>query len=341
MKLIQILALATTISLAAGAQNAGTKSGQPAAQPSPLPKAQGVPAAGKASPTPAATSKNGASATAGKPAISTGTVKDKPNQNTVKAAPSPAKSAATSNSATKAGAKASASNAKGGPAPNSTKAVAPASATSPAAQKKSTPTAAPNAAAQKKGAPTPAPTAATQKTGTPGADLKTTAPKPAKAATGSAAAKKSNSKQAQPAAAKPKVEKPKAEPAKPEKAKTEAPAEKRPTRLVGAAGRRDPFVSPIRDRNNVAPTASCTSGKRCLAIPELVLQGTVRDISGKMMAVVSTSNRRTYTLRENDQVFNGSVEKITSDSIIFREYVKDAVGRESAKEVVKKLGPTS
>jgi Tfp pilus assembly protein PilP len=100
-------------------------------------------------------------------------------------------------------------------------------------------------------------------------------------------------------------------------------------------------VSPIRDRNNVAPTASCTSGKRCLAIPELVLQGTVRDISGKMMAVVSTSNRRTYTLRENDQVFNGSVEKITSDSIIFREYVKDAVGRESAKEVVKKLGPTS
>jgi Tfp pilus assembly protein PilP len=60
-----------------------------------------------------------------------------------------------------------------------------------------------------------------------------------------------------------------------------------------------------------------------------------------MMAVVSTSNRRTYTLRENDQVFNGSVEKITSDSIIFREYVKDALGRESAKEVVKKMGPAS
>jgi hypothetical protein len=112
-------------------------------------------------------------------------------------------------------------------------------------------------------------------------------------------------------------------------------------RLIGSAGRRDPFVSPIRSAGAVSPTQSCTSGKRCLAIPELILQGTVRDISGKMMAVVSTSNRRTYTLRENDQVFNGSVEKITSDSIIFREYVKDALGRESAKEIVKKMGPTS
>lgn len=118
--------------------------------------------------------------------------------------------------------------------------------------------------------------------------------------------------------------------------------EKKPEhRLIGSAGRRDPFVSPIRSAGSISPTPNCTSGKRCLAIPELVLQGTVRDISGKMMAVVSTSNRRTYTLRENDQVFNGSVEKITSDSIIFREYVKDAVGRETAKEVVKKMGPTS
>jgi hypothetical protein len=59
------------------------------------------------------------------------------------------------------------------------------------------------------------------------------------------------------------------------------------------------------------------------------------------MAVVVNSARRTYTLRENDQVFNGSVEKITTDSIIFREFVKDALGRETAREIVKKIGPTS
>ncbi|HET7872746.1 MAG TPA: hypothetical protein VFL42_09565, partial [Terriglobales bacterium] len=133
---------------------------------------------------------------------------------------------------------------------------------------------------------------------------------------------------------------------KPSVARVEAPprAEPKPAtpaKLLGAAGRRDPFVSPIRSATGVTPTSACTSGKRCLNIPEMVLQGTVRDVSGKMMAVVTTSNRRTYTLRENDQVFNGSVEKITSDSIIFREYVRDPLGRESAREVVKKLGPTS
>jgi Tfp pilus assembly protein PilP len=122
------------------------------------------------------------------------------------------------------------------------------------------------------------------------------------------------------------------------------PAEKpKPvTKAFGAHGRRDPFVSPIRTGSvNNGPTPNCTTGKRCLAIPELVLQGTVKDTTGKMMAVVANSTKKTYFLRENDQVFNGSVEKITSDSIIFREYVKDPLGRETAREVVKKLVPTS
>jgi Tfp pilus assembly protein PilP len=124
----------------------------------------------------------------------------------------------------------------------------------------------------------------------------------------------------------------------PEKGEKKKPA----PRLLGAAGRRDPFVSPIRTAVGAqGPGSGCSAGKRCLAIPELVLRGTVRDISGKMLAVVSNSAQKTYTLRENDQVFNGSVEKITSDSIIFREFVKDALGRETAREVVKKLGPAS
>jgi Tfp pilus assembly protein PilP len=123
------------------------------------------------------------------------------------------------------------------------------------------------------------------------------------------------------------------------------PAEKpRPAaRTFGARGRRDPFVSPIvaKDGGINRPPSNCTSGKRCLVIPELILQGTIKDTSGKMMAVVANSIKKTYFLRENDQVFQGSVEKITSDSIIFREYVKDALGRETAREVVKKLVPAS
>jgi Tfp pilus assembly protein PilP len=115
------------------------------------------------------------------------------------------------------------------------------------------------------------------------------------------------------------------------------------TRTFGARGRRDPFVSPIvaKEGGINRPPSNCTSGKRCLVIPELILQGTIKDTSGKMMAVVANSIKKTYFLRENDQVFQGSVEKITSDSIIFREYVKDALGRETAREVVKKLVPAS
>jgi Tfp pilus assembly protein PilP len=117
------------------------------------------------------------------------------------------------------------------------------------------------------------------------------------------------------------------------------PESKPSTRMIGANGRRDPFVSPIRTVGSFGPGPGCTGGKRCLSIPELVLRGTVKDISGKMMAVVANSAHSTYTLRENDQVFNGSVEKITTDSIVFREFVRDALGHESAREVVKKLGP--
>ena len=156
----------------------------------------------------------------------------------------------------------------------------------------------------------------------------TAAPKTKKTTKGAAVAAKKTKP------AKPKL----AEVPPPEKAEKKKPA----PRLLGAAGRRDPFVSPIRVSVGAqGPGSGCTQGKRCLAIPELVLRGTVRDITGKMLAVVSNSAQRTYTLRENDQVFNGSVEKITSDSIIFREFVKDALGRETAREVVKKLGPTS
>jgi hypothetical protein len=280
-----------------------------------------------------------------------------------KATPSPAKAA-------------SPANAKGQPAaPSATTAGKSASTKSSPVKKASatakttpgvktgavTPPAAAKAASTKSATPatkTPAP--ATAPSAPPNAATKTVAPaKKAVAgpATNKAAAAPKNKKVAgapntkkaavKPATPKTAATKKPVTPAKPVKAalvpaKPAPPLEKKgPTKLMGAAGRRDPFISPIRTVSTGSPAGNCASGKRCLAIPELMLQGTVRDISGKMLAIVVTSNHRTYTLRENDQVYNGSVEKITSDSIIFREFVRDAVGRESAKEVVKKLSPTS
>ncbi|HEY6348140.1 MAG TPA: hypothetical protein VI636_01900 [Candidatus Angelobacter sp.] len=108
----------------------------------------------------------------------------------------------------------------------------------------------------------------------------------------------------------------------------------------GPAGRRDPFLSVIRTAPSGPVGPSCSVGKKCLYIPELVVKGIAKDTEGQMLAVVVSNTHRAYFLRENDQVFNGSVEKITSDSIVFREYATDHLGRETAHEVVKRIPKT-
>lgn len=114
-------------------------------------------------------------------------------------------------------------------------------------------------------------------------------------------------------------------------------ANSREEETITASGRRDPFLSIIRATPQSASGSNCSVGKRCLFIPDLELKGIAKDTDGQMMAVVVSNARRAYFLRENDQVFNGSVQKITSDSVVFREFAVDHLGRETAHEVVKKL----
>ena len=114
------------------------------------------------------------------------------------------------------------------------------------------------------------------------------------------------------------------------------------TAKISSAGRRDPFVNPIRNVSVAATPAvlNCSTGKKSLAIAELTVQGTAKDTDGKMMAIVSSGNHRSYFLRENDQICNGGVEKITGDSVIFRESVTDNMGHQTTHEVVKKINPS-
>lgn len=109
------------------------------------------------------------------------------------------------------------------------------------------------------------------------------------------------------------------------------------------AGRRDPFKLPpapgpgggtAEEEEVILP---CT-GKRCLRISQLRLEGIVRlDTTNVMIAVVDTNANRAYFLRENDAVYNGVVSKITPDTVYFQENVKDPSGRVTVREVVKKL----
>ena len=207
------------------------------------------------------------------------------------------------------------------------------------------------------------PAAAPAKTKT----AKNTSAKPATAATpAKAAAKKSVSSPAKPAAPKAAVSKPaaKAKPAsvkaaakpaakaaapkpaakpvaKPAvaKAKTAAkPAEAAaaPAQGTGAQAtsrRRDPFINPITAVREGLSTA-CQGGKRCLEVTEIILRGIVRAPAG-MIAVVENAAQRTYFLRENDPIYNGFVQKITPDTVVFKEHFIDSLGRDNQREIVK------
>jgi len=109
---------------------------------------------------------------------------------------------------------------------------------------------------------------------------------------------------------------------------------KKEAKNYSAAGRRDPFISPVVSRSMVS--TGCSSGKRCLAIDQIALTGIVKSDSG-MIAVVVNSMNKAYFLRENDPVFNGYVVRITGDSIVFQETVQDNLGKPLTREVTKKI----
>jgi|SRR5215469_9567937 len=103
---------------------------------------------------------------------------------------------------------------------------------------------------------------------------------------------------------------------------------------TSAAGRRDPFVSPIVNLGAVG--SGCSSGKRCLSINQIALKGVVKSENG-MIAVVVNAMDKAYFLRENDPVFDGYVVKITGDSIVFKETFKDKLGKPLTRDVTKTI----
>ena len=111
-------------------------------------------------------------------------------------------------------------------------------------------------------------------------------------------------------------------------------SKKKEPREYSAAGRRDPFISPVVSR--MTGGSGCSSGKRCLAVDQIILTGIVKSETG-MIAVVVNSMNKAYFLRENDPVFNGYVVKITGDSIIFNQTVEDKLGKPFTREVTKKI----
>jgi hypothetical protein len=203
-----------------------------------------------------------------------------------------------------------------------------------AQQPKKATTPAPKTMATKPAAKTPAPAAKTH--AAPAAKTHAAAPaktaaKPAAKAPAQAAVQKPAPKQIAAKPAPKKAEHNAAAP-KPSAAKAnEAPE------MTHVAGRRDPFISPVRLQDEkLKSNPACSTGARCLVISQVVLKGVIKTPSG-MIAMVENGAKKEYNLHERDVVQNGSVMKITGDSIVFQESGTDPLGRPVLKEVVKRV----
>ncbi len=123
----------------------------------------------------------------------------------------------------------------------------------------------------------------------------------------------------------------------PEKKVEAAPvAQNEPINKLPSPGKRDPFLSPLAAAAARGTAANCTTGKRCLVVDQIVLKGIVQMKNGNL-ALVENGAKRPYVLHESDSLFNGTVVKITGDTMILREDSSDVLGRPVSKEVIKKV----
>jgi Tfp pilus assembly protein PilP len=140
---------------------------------------------------------------------------------------------------------------------------------------------------------------------------------------------------AQPDAQKP-TKKPKAaRAAKPAKVEGQ-PKEKE----VTVQHRRDPFEPLVNKKVAAEGPQNLPPGKAGLLISTVRIDGTVRGPNG-MIAIASNPQRSVYFLREGDRVYDGRVERIESDGVVFRQSAKDAFGKVVERMVTKRIYPTT
>ncbi|MCL6565495.1 MAG: hypothetical protein K6U09_03630 [Acidobacteriia bacterium] len=107
--------------------------------------------------------------------------------------------------------------------------------------------------------------------------------------------------------------------------------------------RRDPFdplVNVVQPGQRGGLPQQLPPGKAGLVISLLRVHGVVKAPSG-MIAVVSNQQDRVYFLREGDQLYDGVVERITLDAVVFRESGKDPFGRPIERQVTKRINPSA
>jgi len=103
-------------------------------------------------------------------------------------------------------------------------------------------------------------------------------------------------------------------------------------------GRRDPFVSLLRggaDQRGER-TGATVDGLSGLTVDEISVRGVVAGRSG-YVAMVMGPEKKTYLVRPNDKLLDGTVKAVTAQGLVILQEVNDPLSLVKQKEVRKML----
>lgn len=105
--------------------------------------------------------------------------------------------------------------------------------------------------------------------------------------------------------------------------------------------RRDPFKSLLIASDRPEFRGPRPEGIPGLMIDEIDLQGIWRTPRGYVAQVLSVNQKKSFRLREGDQLYDGDVVSIGKTEVVFKQIVQDPTALKPFREVVKSLIPPS
>ena len=103
--------------------------------------------------------------------------------------------------------------------------------------------------------------------------------------------------------------------------------------------RRDPFRSLVSTAPRPELRGPRPEGIAGLLIDEIAVKGIFRTSKGFVAQISAQNQKKSFLLREGDQVYDGDVLGIELTQVVFRQIVNDPTVIKPFREVVKKLRP--
>lgn len=104
--------------------------------------------------------------------------------------------------------------------------------------------------------------------------------------------------------------------------------------------RRDPFKSLLAAPDRTELRGPRPEGIPGLLIDEIDLTGIFRTGKGFVAQVKAANQKKSYLLKEGDQLYDGDVVTINRNEVVFKQIVQDPTALKPFREVVKSLNPS-